>query len=127
MDHFFRVFAQSDQSWLTRLGNLIFWCLAGDVLWRAATNQFGDGKEGAGRRRGDFRVLLPNSATKRPVSFESAMIRRSIPLRLVVSRVVSGVTCGQCVSGISRVAAIQTALQKRTNLPTKDNHFLYTK
>jgi hypothetical protein len=74
------VFAGSEQSLVSRLGGLLFWCALADILWRAANNQFSSTKKEnlvTGLPRNPAR---PN---KKLVSFEDVVILRSTPLRFV--------------------------------------------
>ena len=72
--------AQSSESLLTILGNLVFWAVVVDVLWRAATNQLGTEKKKQDTTRS--RLALPGR--KKDLSFESVVILRSTPLKLVI-------------------------------------------
>lgn len=86
-----RVFAQSNQSLLTRIGNLVFWSAVVDMLWRAATNQFSNGGKGGRTTNNTARQRLHR--TEKVVTFETAVVRASTPLKLVWD----GVMCGSII------------------------------
>ena len=69
---------------MTILGRIILWCSVMDILWRAATNQFGEKKAKAVAQPVVSATLRPG-ATSSPdtPTFESALLRRTVPLKLV--------------------------------------------
>lgn len=77
-----RAFASIDQSLMTRLGSLLFWCALADILWRAATNQFSNSKK---ENIISSRLHVP-SRRKKLMSFENAVILKSTPLKLVCKK-----------------------------------------
>ena len=64
---------------MTCLGNLLLWSIIADIMWRAAINQFGSRKTEGVMKLGS----KISKEIKRTVSFESAVVKNSMPLMLV--------------------------------------------